>query len=259
MKDKAFLKEYLLKPACYAAVIIAAFFILSKFMSLNFTLASNQTAGTFEVVGTGKVTATPNIAETTFTIQEKADTQDAAKSKANEKQNQAIDEITKLGIKKADIKTESFNVNPNYDDSTTPVEGTMMYPIRKTTQNGYIATIITSIKSDKIEVMNQAIDKLTPLGINVAGVNYTFADQEVYKAQAVEKAVTDAKQKAEALAKTGGFQVGKLVTIRNVDEGGGYPVPMMAKGAAPSADSSTNLEPGSNDITARVAITYYIK
>lgn len=259
MKDKAFLKEYFLKPLCYAAVIILSLFVLNKFTTFNLTLSSSSNTNTFEVVGTGKVTATPNIAETSFTIQEKGDTQDQAKSKANDKQNQAISELTKLGIKKADIKSD-LSVTQNYEDSTPQPMGTMMYPIRRTVQNGYIATINTTVKANKVDLLNQAIDKLTPLGINVGGVNYTFADPETYKEQAVQKAVEDAKQKAEALAKTGGFHVGRLVTIRNVDDTG-YVQPMMgtALKAAPSADSTTNLQPGSNDITARVAITYYIK
>lgn len=262
MFDKAFLKEYLLKPFCYAVVIVLSLLILSKVTALNFSLASNSEKSSFAVVGTGKVTVTPTIATTTFTVQEKGDTQEQAKNAANDKQNQAIQILTSLGIKKGDIKTTSFTVTQNYEDSTVPNAQPMLYPRPQTVQKGYIATATTQVKAEKVDQLNQAIDKITALGINVGGVEYTLADQETYKAQAVRMAVEDAKKKAQELSKAAGFRLGKIVTIQDLDQQNGIIQPMAfsAKtGATENSDTSTNLEPGSNEVTSRISITYSIK
>lgn len=265
--DNAFLKEYLLKPLCYAGVFLLMLFLLTKFSAFNFSLSSNNNNNAFDVTGTGKVTAVPNIAQTTFSITEKAKTQEEAKNAANAKQNNAIEILTSLGIKKEHIKTDGFYVNPNYEDVTIqPLEagtGTksvnQFVPVQRA-PSGYVANVSTTVKSEKVEVLNQAIDKLTALGINVGGVSYSFDDQETYKAQARVKAIEDARKKAEELAKVAGFKVGKLISIRENDQGGIYPYANAMKATTPEArDTTTDLQPGENEISTSVSITYGIK
>lgn len=261
--DRSFLKEYFLKPLLFAIVLVGVLFLLNKFTYFNFSIGSNNTYNTFEVVGVGKVTATPNVATTNYTITEKGATEEAARAAANEKQNQALTSLKGIGIEESDI-TSNIYVNPNYE--TEPLQGgaePLTYPPTRQVQNGYTATVTTEIKSKDVEMINQAIDSVTTIGATVGGVSYTFDDQEKYKQEAAILAVEDAKKQAEAMAKTAGFKVGSIVTIRNVDDAYGYPQPYEANrtlaldGSAPEA--KTNLQPGENEITARIGITYNIK
>lgn len=266
MLDKTLLKNYLLKPACLSIVILVSLFLISKVSALNFSLSSNDLRNSFEVTGIGKISAVPNIAAINFTVKEKGATQEEAKNAVNSKQNQAISILTSLGIKKKDIKTTSFTVSENYEN--VPViepqtyQANQMYPIKNPSlvQKGYIADSITEVKAEKVETLNQAIDKITALGIYASGVQYTFADPDVYNKQAVEKAIVDAKKKAQDLARSAGFKLGKIASIR-VNDGNPYPQPVyaMQAGENSSADHKTNLQPGSSDITATVSISYYIK
>ncbi len=249
-------KNYLLKPFCYALVIVATLFILNKFTSFNISLGSNNNYNTFEVVGIGKVTAVPNIAQTTFTINEKGVTQEDAKNAANTKQNQALSVLTALGIPRENIKTIGFYVNPNYD-STVQLQ-TQIAPVRPF-QNGYVATITTQVKGSSADQVSRAIDKLTALGMNVGGVEYTYADKQQYINQAQSIAIANAKKQAQSIAKAAGFRLGKIVTIRNIDDQN-VPQPYAnssLKTGAPNED--TSLQPGSNEVTARIGVTYYIK
>lgn len=264
MIDKTFLKEYLLKPACYVVVFLVALFLLNKFTYFNFSLGSNQNTNSFEAIGAGKVTAVPNVAQTSFSITEKATTQEGARSAANVKQNQAITELTKLGIKKTDIKTSGFYVNPNYEvDAVSSGTESLIYPPRQQAQNGYVANVTTSVKADNVETLNNAIDALTKIGMNVGGVEYTFADREKYVLQAQNEAIENAKAQAVDWAKAAGIKLGKIVSIRNASDGMyGYDTfsespAMSAKVATPNPD--TSLEPGSNEITAKMGVTFYIK
>lgn len=263
MIDKPFLKEYLLKPACFTVVFLVALFLLNKFTYFNFSLGSNQNFNSFEAIGTGKVTAVPNIAQSTFSISEKAATQEGAKNAANIKQNEAVAALTTLGIKKADIKTTGFYVNPNYEpDAVSNSTESLIYPPRQNTQNGYVANITTSVKADTVDKLNKAVDALTKIGINMGGVEYTFADKEKYVLEAQNEAIANAKQQALDWAKASGFKLGKIVSIRNADDNT-YGYDTYAAGSAISAKAApnpdTNLEPGSNEITAKMGVTFYIK
>ncbi|MBP7832321.1 MAG: SIMPL domain-containing protein [Candidatus Levybacteria bacterium] len=266
MIDRTFLKEYLLKPACFALVIIAVLFLLNKFTYFNFSLGSNQNMNSFEAIGTGEVTAVPDVAQTTFSIQERGTTQEAARSAANTKQTQAIEELKKLGVKEADIKTTGFYVNPNYEPD--PITGStttdsIALPIRQNAQNGYVANVTTTVKAEKIETLNKAIDALTTIGINVSGVEYTFDDRQKYVLEAQNKAIEQAKIQAQDWARAAGFKLGKIVSIRNADEGYGYQpyaadsAVMNLKAGAP--ETQTDLQPGENQITARMGVTFYIR
>lgn len=257
MINKALIREYFIKPLCFAAVLVLVLFLLNKFTYFNISLTSNNSYNSFEVIGVGKVTKIPNIAQTTFTIEEKGETQENAKNAANSKQNQAIKKLEALGIQKKDIKTTGFFVSPNYEDATT-----LIYPPQPRTQKGYIANIATTVKSPDIDRINKAIDALTALGMNVGGVTYSYADQTAYQNEAQAKAIQDAKTQAESLAKVAGFKLGKIVTIRNVDDQNNFTQPYAAdsvtmKAAAPN--EPTDLQPGENEITARMGVTYYIK
>lgn len=260
---KEFFKVYLLKPICYVTIVLAALFLLNQFTFFNVSLGSNQNYNSFEVIGTGTVTAVPDIAQTTFSISEKGATQEAARTAANTKQTEAISELTKLGVKKEDIKTTGFYVNENYEETAVPLMDTMSIRPGTTKQNGYVANVTTTVKAQKVETLNQAIDKLTAIGINVGGVEYTFDDRQKYVNEAQDAAIKKAKEQAQNIAKAAGFKLGKIISVRNVDEGYGYQpyaadAVSMKVGAAP-ASNATELEPGSNEITSKMGITYYIK
>lgn len=264
--DKEFLKEYFLKPVLFAVVLVGVLFLLNQFTYFNFSIGSNNSYNSFEVIGTGKVKAVPNIATTTYTVTETAKTEEEARSAANEKQNQALAEIKEIGIAETDI-TSNIYVNPNYDptplNATEPTQDSLIFPPRQPVQNGYVATITTEVKSSDVEKINQAIDAVTAIGATVGGVSYTFDDQEKYKMEATDKAVANAKQQAENMAEAAGFKLGKILTVRNVDDGYGYPVPYAAERSL-ALDSAvpqekTDLQPGQNEITARIGVTFEIK
>lgn len=255
------LKDYFLKPLCFAIVILITLFFLNQFTYFNISLGSNSNLNSFEVIGEGKITATPSIATTSFSIEEKGTTQEAAKNAANTKQNAALKELEALGIQKKDI-TSTVSVNPNYEVTPLSESQVQIYPPTKQVQNGYVAFVSTEVKGSKGQ-LDKAIDKLTALGLNVGGVSYTFADRQQYVNEAQDKAISNAKEQAQNLAKAAGFKLGKIVTIRNADDNYGYGMPYASdasnalKSSAPSVP--TDLQPGSNEITARMGVTYYIK
>lgn len=254
----AFFKQYLLTPICYVAVFLVTLFILNQFAYFNLSLSSNSNYNSFEVIGVGKVSTIPKTAGTSFSVTAKGATQEEAKNNANKIQNQALDALTTIGIKKENIKTTSFSVNPNYEQEsgTQP----LIYPPTRQVQNGYVANVSTTIKDSPIEQINRAIDQLSALGANVGGVDYRSSDQTVFVNEAQTKAIQNAREQALNLAKASGFKLGKIITIRNADDQGNFPQPYSADlMTKTSPNENTNLQPGSNEITARMGVTFLIK
>lgn len=253
---KEFFRNYLLKPICYIALILLTLFVLNQFTYFNISLGSNNNFNTFEVIGTGKVSTIPKDAKISFTVEQKGTTQQEAKNAANKIQNQAVLNLVTLGISKANIKTNSISVNPNYEIEEGSPQS-LIYPPGRQVQNGYVASISTSVKGS-ISQINKSVDALSSLGANVGGVEYVSANKEELTQQAQAKAIEDAKRKAQNIARAAGFRLGKIVTVRNADEQ--YPQPYeadMAFKAAP--ETQTNLEPGQTEVSARMGVTYYIK
>lgn len=236
--------SYLIQAIVTAFVTILAFFIIQKPL-----LENTAAKRTFTVQGVGKVQKTPNLITTTYSIQEKGTTQKEAQDKGDEKQKKAMEILTSLGFQKEDIKTENYSVNEDYDYTPTG-----------RTSHGFIISISTSIKSKQVEKINQALTRLTELGINVGGVNYSMGNDTSYDDEARKKAITDARKKADDLARAAGFRVGKIVSIQDGQQVGG-PIPVMyeAKSMNMAARPAADIQPGSSDVIYNVSITYEIK
>jgi len=80
------------------------------------------------------------------------------------------------------------------------------------------------------------------------------ADQEALYRKALEGAVADARKRAEALAGAAGVSLGRVTAI--VEGGGSGPMPVAM--AAKAADATTPIEPGTQDVTAQVSVTFAI-
>ena len=103
------------------------------------------------------------------------------------------------------------------------------------------------------------VDAAVAAGANtVGGPSLSTTDRDALYRQALEQAVADARAKAEALAHAGGFAVGPVFSVA---ENGAAPQP-MAYGAVPSAAKAadaTPVEPGTEDVTADVTVSFEIK
>lgn len=75
----------------------------------------NNGTDIFSMSGEGKETIKPDIAVVNLGVQANAATVKEAQDRINESINLITAEIKKLGIDEKDIKTENYNVYPNYD------------------------------------------------------------------------------------------------------------------------------------------------
>jgi uncharacterized protein YggE len=222
------------------------------------------------VTGTGDAYSTPDIAEITFDVTNEASTVAQAQQNVTDKMNDILAYLKSAGVDDKDVKTVNYNIYPRYEYKTTPIvcpPGSMCPNIingglGQRTLAGYDVTHSIDVKVRKIEDASKILAVLGSKNVtNLSGINFTNEDPNAAQAQARDKAIADAKSKAQKLADSLGVS---LVGVVSFSEGGNYPIyygktmasDSMAIGGAPAA--APMLPAGQNKVTSNVTITYEI-
>lgn len=230
---------------------------------------STQKLDNFYVTGTGKSSIKPDKGTVRVGVNSTGKTADEAKSKMNEVINRVSSALKALGISEADIKTENLSVYPIYNDvkplvmqvpELMPVGTTPPNPDGKATSYNGNTTIVITVR--KIDLANQVIDTATAQGANqLGGVQFDNTDTTAAENDARIKAIADAKQKAQTAAQAAGFKLGKLLNYQE-NAGGNVAyydkaMPMAASGRAEDS-APTQIEPGENEVSMTVTLSYEV-
>ena len=244
-------------------ISLAVFFMLlfgfTKILGpipFDITQVTTSKSDAFSVTGEGKVDAKPDSATVRLGVVARGATEQAAKDLLNSDINKVISAIKGLGISEDKIKTENFNIYPDYDQvKTLEIETNRPDKI-----SGYNANTNISVIVDNAELANQIIDAGVAVGANqVGGVDFQVKDKTAALNKARELAVADAKKKAEDAARIAGFKLGKIINYSEAG-GGGYPRLMAAEAATDKAGGApTQIEPGTNEIMVTVTLSYEIR
>jgi uncharacterized protein len=220
-----------------AVIAVAAFAGIGRPDAARGETASPDTVTT---LGHGVITVAPDQATVTAGVHTQAASDSAALVQNAKLMNAVVAALKAAGGE--ELQTQQVSLYPQ----TSP-QGDV---------TAYAADNSVSAKT-KIAGAGALIDAAVGAGANtVSGPSLDVSDRDARYRDALGKAVADARLKAEALAKAGGFGVGP---VSSVTEGGSAPTPVFqAVGAATKADS-TPIEPGTQDITADVTVTFGIR
>ena len=235
------------------------------------------------VSGEGKVYIKPDVALISFGVSSQAAKSQDAVNQNNTKMNAVIAAIKAQGVKDEDIQTTLYNLSPLYDypvipypamgrggsaerDSmmiapSAPVASSPVYIQGQRVLSGYSLEQQVSVKIRNFDNINAILDGATVAGANTAGQLYFTVDKpEMARAEARQKAIVAAKEKARSLAKQSGLRVGKLV---NVQEGyNNYPQPMYAEAMAKDSGGGSvapQIQTGQQEIAITVTLTYQVR
>jgi hypothetical protein len=211
-----------------------------------------QTQKGISVTGTGKVTGKPDVAKLTLGVSAEADSVAKARDQAAASMDAMIKSLKDNGVAEKDIQTQQFNIEPQYD-----------YNEGKPRLRGFRVTNIVTATLRDINKTSKVVDDAVTAGGNdtqIQGLSFTIDNPEDLKRQAREKAVADAKAKAETLANSAGVRIGDAITI---SESGYMPPIFEARGGIAAPDTgpgvSTPIQPGGLDVTVDVSVTWSIK
>ena len=248
-------------------ILLAAFLgakALNAFKENSYIGRGDYPGNTISVNGTGEVIAVPDIGSLTFSVVEEGKTVKEAQDKATTKINSAIAAIKAMGIEERDIKTIGYNSYPKYEYSRVIcAEG--YCPPGKQNLVGYEVSQSISLKIRNTAEAGDVLTKIGGIGVsNISGLDFVVDDIDSVSAEARDKAIKDAQDKAKTLSKSLGV---KLVKIVSFSEGGvGGPIYYSKVGndaygmGAPVAQTIAPEVPmGENKIVSNITITYEVE
>jgi uncharacterized protein YggE len=267
--------------------MLAVFIVLAVFLGVKAIDALKEysyigrgtyAANVISVTGKGEVTAIPDTGSFSFSVVENAKTVKDAQDSASKKTNDIIAAVKAMGVEEKDIQTTGYNVYPKYDYTRTvcpqiqpmSVGGStgsvgIAYPCDggKQVLSGYEVSQTITVKVRKTADAGAILTKVGSLGAtNISGLDFVIDNQDAVLAQARDKAISDAKDKAKLLAKSLGIRLTKIV---NFYESGNQPIyyGMSAQSAKVAAGDVVSIPPqipvGENKITSNVTITYEVE
>jgi len=213
---------------------------------------SSQQEGIW-VTGTGKVTVTPDLATLSLGIQAQESSVAQAQTESAQAMETVVNVLKTQGIADKDIQTQRFSIQQvtRYDTNT-----------QQQVVTGYQVTNIVSAKIRKLDSVGTIIDAVARAGgdlTRINGLSFSVEDPTQYYSEARNKAVDDAKQRADQLATLNNVTLGKPTMI---SEGAQYTPPLspLVTIAAKAAGSvaETPISPGETEITLTVQVAYEI-
>jgi uncharacterized protein YggE len=193
---------------------------------------------TVTTTGHGAVTATPDTATVTVGVRVEAADAAGALARCSATATKVIAAVKAAGGR--NVRTAQISLSPQTNDAG------------KTT--GYVAENDVSADTGVAQA-GPLVDAATGAGATtVAGVSFSLSSSSSLYKQALAAAFADAKAKAAALGQAGAFTVG---AVQAVSEQSAAPQP-VAFGATAGKAADTPVEPGSQDVTADVQVTFAV-
>lgn len=240
-------------------IISVVVIIIALLVLFTFKPANSSSQNTVTVEGTSTIKVMPDLIAVDFDIQTKGNTSAEATKANNKIYDDLVEQITIAGFNQSDLKTESFNVNPNtYWDT----EG-------KSRTDGYTADHYVSVElpSDQIDNVSAIIDAGVNSGAGISSINFELTQQSQNddKAQALKLASQDAEIKANAIASGFGKQAGKLISVQTSDFVYEPWNVYSSSGVSPTTDvalakaAAANIQPSQQEVTATITATFRLK
>lgn len=205
------------------------------------------------VVGEGRVGVAPDVAEANVGVEVLAPTVKEATEEAGERMTVIMAALRKAGIADKDIQTSSYSI---HFERYPEVRPTLEAESAKVAGNYRVSNMVR-MKIRDLDKVGAVLDEVIEAGANsVYGVNFTLDDPSEVRSEARAKAVTDAKAKAQELAKLNGVDLGEVLQISEVI-GGPFPIAMPMVKEYGGAGGS--ISPGELEFSVQIQVTYAIE
>jgi len=207
---------------------------------------------TITVSAEGKVVVSPDIAKLSFSVVSEGANSKTLADNNIKQMNAAIDFIKSKGIDEKDIKTTQYDLSPryNYDKNTGR---SYIY--------GYTLTQTVLVKIRDLTEVAEVLAGLPPLGINqISSVSFDIDDPEKFLTDARNQAFDKAKIKAENMAEKNNVSLGEVINFSEYQ--GSVPVAYrntLPMGAGGEVAALLQIQPGSQEVSIQVNVTYEIK
>ena len=206
---------------------------------------------TVTVQGSAEVAVPPDQAVVRLGVLAEAATAAEAQQQVNATMQRLLQAVARRNVPERAIRTEDLSLYPVYGETPVPRQGRPAEPRIV----GYRASNVVSVELDDLEAIGGAIGAGIEAGANqLQGIVFRVRDNAAARADALRRAVDDARGQAEVLAQAMGM---RLDGVRQAVAGGGSvapPMPMLRMAEA----ASTPIQPGEVQVSGNVTITYFL-
>jgi hypothetical protein len=235
------------------AVLLIVLIVTLIFVALNqqkqnyYIGKSLETQRMITITGEGKVTVVPDIAMVNLGLETENKDITTAQNSNSQIMNNLIDRLMALGIARKDIQTMNYNIYPRYDWQ----DGVQIL-------QGYVVSQNVNVKIRQTEKVEQVLRIAGELKLNqIGGLTFGVDDPTEYKQAARIKALENAKNKANDLAKVMDVELGKIMSFSEQDSSMPQPYPTYARAEGLGGGAGTpNIETGTQEVTVVATITY---
>jgi uncharacterized protein len=216
-------------------------------------LAAPATAQTMpppgiSVTGEANVSTTPDRAEIEGGVTSEAKTAREASEANNAAMSKVLAALKGAGIDAMDYQTSRLTLQPQFAANYKPSD-------RAPGIVSFRASNRVTIKVRDITKVASVIDVLVGAGANeIGGVNFTVTQASKVLDEARDKAVADARRKAEIYAKAAGVTLDEPISIFEKGE----PMRLFQSKIAPMA-AGAQVAPGEETLSVTVGVTWAIK
>lgn len=246
-----------------SVALVALIVALASYAVLNLEMAKNveKMEATISVTGEGEILAIPDIGTFTFSVNAQAATAPEAQQLSGTKINEILAYLKEQGIEEKDIKTENYNLFPRYRYEEKVCQFGSFCPPGEQIPDGFEVTQSVVVKVRDTAKAGNLIAGVGERGAtDIGGLSFTIDDADALKVDAREKAITDAKAKADVLAAQLGVKITRLVSYsENSDEYMPYVKTMEMSADAASAFGGAELPVGEESTKVRVQVTYEVE
>jgi hypothetical protein len=202
--------------------------------------ATPTTGSMITVTGNGTVDSTPDQASFDFGVTTNGATAAQALSRNSAQARSIIDALKKAGVSSADVQTTQVSLWPQASSNGMEI-------------TGYQASNSVNVTAE-LARSGRLVDAAVGAGANnVDGPNLDTAHQTSLYNQALDRALSDAKQKAQAIARATGLTLG---TALKVHEGGASAPILYADSLQARPAAAPPIAAGTQKIQASVTVTY---
>lgn len=235
-----------------SVVLIVATGALSGCQTKVVTSSDAGTLNTVTASGEGKQVAAPDQAEMSFGVTAQGTNAEETLAEASKKADAIVAAIKETGVAEEDIQTAGVSLNPEYDYKSGKVPRII----------GYQASVQVRVTVNDIAKVGDVINAASAAGAtDMSGPSFTLSEDSEARNAAIEKAVADAKVRAEAMATAAGKSVGEVISL--AESGVSVPVLYGAQRALgdemAAADAAPEIQAGTLDVTANVTVVFELK
>ncbi len=202
-------------------------------------------AYTITTQATGRAKATPDTLTVTFGVQTHDASARAALTANNDKTTALLNKLKDSGVAAKDLQTVDLSIQPNYTRTGEQI-------------TGYQVTNTVNATFHDLKNAGSLIDAAaTTVGnaVRIQQMGFSISDDTAVQAQARTKAVHQAQDQAQQIAKASGSKLGRIRIITEAPAQLNQPI--FAAPAA-SAAKSVPIQAGQLDLSVDIQITYDI-